>query len=584
MWRTELSVSYFKSVERMAKYKSNTTHDRAFPLSTNLIEALERSAREAVQHGITIFDRRGQKSEFYNYAAVLARAQDCAAKFAAAGIGPGDRVLIGLPTCWDLIDALLGCIILRALPTLVAPPGALGGAITHAAKIRGLIDLLGTKRFYCDEATRTLMLESGEPAIAALCLIPSELHALTPATLGAPNPVEPGDIAFMQLTSGSTGRQRAVMIRHSSLLTNVESIRNGLEVQPFSNEQVVVSWLPLNHDMGLVGCLIFSIVYGLEIKLMRPETFLTRPKLWLQLLAASSYTLTAAPNFAYQLCVERVDLADLAGCDLSNWRSALTGAEMIRPETCEAFSKKFAPLGFDPRTFIPSYGMAEATLAITADSRHEGVQTIDAPPEMRSASGTHALVSNGQIIKGTQLHIKPPGSMESLSDGQIGEVCIKGPGVFAGYYNDQEATAAALQDGWLRTGDLGLIQDGNLYLTGRLKDVLIVHGHNIMPHEIEWLAETASGAGGAERCGAFSVPRGTEGEQAVLVLEVGDLPDAELNALAHDIRSRIGRALGLPLADLMFVKRGQIPKTTSGKVQRRELRQRYLDNRLERRL
>ncbi len=562
------------------------TSNPIFSPSGTIIEALERTANTLDGHGIAIFDRRGQKSEFHCYAEILQRARDCAGRLAAAGIGPGDRLLICLPTCWDLVDALLAAMIRGALPTLVAPPGALGGAAAHAIKIRNLIDLMGSKRFYCDEATRTLLNDFNESAAAALSFVPGELNALAPAVELPRISVSPDDIAFMQLTSGSTGRQRAVMIRHSNLIANTHAIRNLLKADPSSAGQHVVSWLPLNHDMGLVGVLLFSIVYGLNLSLLRPESFLARPKLWMQMMSSHPYAMTPAPNFAYQLCVERADVSDLAGCDLSRWKIALTGAEMIRPETIEAFTAKFSPLGFNPNAFLPSYGMAETTLVVTADARHVGIKTVPAPIDVcaGTGAGSSRLVSNGTPVLDTSIRISPPGSAHPLSDGQIGEVCVNGPGIFAGYYNDAEATATALKDGWLHTGDLGFMQDGELYLTGRLKDLLIVNGHNIMPHEIEWLAESATGAGGAERCGAFSVSRGAEGEQAVVVLEINDVDDEALSALAHDIRSRIGRALGLPLADVVLVKRGQIPKTTSGKVQRSELRRRYLENQLERRL
>ncbi len=556
----------------------------AFIESTNIIEALERTAQETGGRGISIFDRRGQTPEFHSYSEVLQRARNCAGRLAAAGIGPGDRLLISLSTTWELVDVLLGAMIRGALPTLIAPVGALGGATSHAIKIRTLLNRMGSKRLYCDETTRKLLIEFGEPAAAELSLIPAELNALTPAIGLARHEFSPSDIAIMQLTSGSTGRQRAVMISHSNILANTEAIRFGMDFERYSSEHGVVSWLPLNHDMGLIGCLFLCIVNGIGLQLLRPETFLTRPHRWLQLMAGEKIAMSASPNFAYQLCVERVDLADLAGCDLSRWTRALNGAEMVRPETCQAFAEKFAPLGFDPNSFLASYGMAEATLAVAGDLKRRGVKTIAAPTEARIGTNLNTLVSNGTPVFGTTIRISPPATPHSLPEGQIGEICVQGPGVFAGYYNDPDGTAAALQDGWLRTGDLGFMNDGELYITGRLKDVLIIHGHNIMPHEIEWLVENATGGGGTERCGAFSVARGAEGEQAVVVMEVSEIDDAALNALAHDIRSRVGRALGLPLADVVLVKRGQIPKTTSGKVQRGELRKRYLDNALERRL
>ena len=550
-----------------------------------IIEALEFSAAQPGGRGIAVYDRRGQKAEFHSHAEMLARAALSAAKLAAAGIAPGDRVLMCAPTHWDLIDAFFGCLLRGALPTLVAPPGGLGGASAHAKKIEALVELLGSRRIFCDDATRAELLEFSSQAIAKLTLTAAELFALTPAAGIKTHRANPGDLAFLQLTSGSTGRQRAVMIRHSNVISNTRAISRFLGAKPHSSDNSAVSWLPLNHDMGLVGNLLFSISDGLNMHLFRPETFLARPAAWLRALASHPGSFASAPNFAYQLCVERVDLAELAGCDLSDCRGMLTGAEMIRPETCVAFEKKFAPLGFKPHLFLPCYGMAEATLAVTADLRREGPRTISASgvdESLRAGLGSNALVCTGAPVLDTSVSIRAPGSDQNLSDGKVGEVCVSGAGVFAGYYNDPEATAAALQNGWLRTGDLGFLKDGELYLTGRCKDLLIIHGHNIMPHEIEWLAESASGAGGSERSGAFSISRGAEGEQAVVVLELAAVDASTLTALEHDIRSRVGRALGLPLADVLFIKRGQMPKTTSGKVQRAELRRRYLEGQLER--
>ncbi|HLX60995.1 MAG TPA: AMP-binding protein [Planctomycetota bacterium] len=552
-----------------------------FTPSPTIGEALERAAREPGARGTALYDRRGQSSEFRTHAEIFQRARESAGRLAAAGIGPADRLLLCLPTSWELIDAFLGAVLRGALPTLVAPAGALGGAAAHAAKIRGLIALLGPQRFYCDESTRRMLLEFGEKSAADLSLVPNELNSLAPLAI-TPHIAAPDDLAFMQLTSGSTGSQRAVMIRHANVAANAHAIGTLSDAAPFSDENGVVSWLPLNHDMGLVGCILFPIFYGLDLKLLRPESFLARPNLWLKMLSTQNNPFAPAPNFAYQLCVERADPAELKGCDLSNWRCALSGAEMIRPETCAAFEAKFSALGFKPRAWLACYGMAEATLAATSDTRRQGIRTLAAPRGMQAEMGLKELVCCGEPVRDSRIRISPPASQDALGEGQVGEICINGPGIFAGYYNDAEATAAALQDGWLRTGDLGFLKDGELYITGRLKDVLIVHGHNIMPHEIEWLAESATGAGGAERSGAFSVAHGADGEQAVVVLEISGIEGERLSALAHEIRSRVGRGLGLPLADIVLVRRGQIPKTTSGKVQRAELRRRYLENKLER--
>jgi acyl-CoA synthetase (AMP-forming)/AMP-acid ligase II len=554
----------------------------SFTPSPTIGAALERAARDSSARGIAIFDRRAQKAEFHPYPEILQRAHRCAGLLASAGIGPGDRLLMCFPTSWDLIDAFLGAVVRGAIPTLIAPAAVLGGAAAHAQKISTQLELMGSKRLYCDATTRRELLEFGEKSAVEISLIPDELNALTPTAGLAPFEAAPDELAFMQLTSGSTGRQRAVMIRHSNVAANTLAMGTAFEPVPFSSESSVVTWLPLNHDMGLVGCLLMSIFYGLDLKLLRPETILARPHLWLKTLAANRGCMSPAPNFAYQLCVDRADVSDLAGCDLSSWKRALTGAEMIRPETCEAFAAKFESVGFDRRALFGGYGMAEATLVVATDERRQGIRTAPLPSDMQHDTDLRQAVTSGAPVRDTTLRISPPNSAFPLAEGIVGEVCIQGTSVFAGYYKDPEATAAALQSGWLRTGDYGFLKDGELYITGRLKDVLIVHGHNIMPHEIEWLAESATSAGGAERCGAFSVMRGTEGEQAVVVLEVSVVEVDVLTALTHDIRSRVGRGLGLPLADVVLVRRGQIPKTSSGKVQRGELRRRYLENKLER--
>ncbi len=343
----------------------------------------------------------------------------------------------------------------------------------------------------------------------------------------------------------------------------------------------MVSWLPLHHDMGLVGCLFLCLFQGLDLWLLNPTTFLARPHLWLENLGRHGVTFGAAPNFGYQLCVERLKPKQLEGLDLSGWRAAMTGAEMVRPETVAAFSELLAPCGFKPEAFRTSYGLAEGTLAVTIDLKGKGIRTLPLPLGADSGLGLKEVVCLGNPVQDTTVAITAADGA-TLPEGQIGEVRIQGPGVFAGYFNAPQATADSLREGWLRTGDLGFQRDGELYLTGRIKDVLILRGYNLMPHELEWLAESVTGGGGAQRSGAFSVARGTDGEEAVLVLETSQKDPEILAQMARDVRLKIADALSLPLADIAFVRRGQIPKTTSGKVRRRQLRQLYLDGDLSR--
>ena len=270
--------------------------------------------------------------------------------------------------------------------------------------------------------------------------------------------------------------------------------------------QSMVSWLPLHHDMGLVGCLFLSIYAGFDLWLFQPSTFLARPRLWLEHLGRHGNVFTPAPNFGYQLCIERLKESQREGLDLSYWRDAMTGAEMIRPETVDGFCEAFGPHGFRPETFRPCYGLAEGTLAVTFDMAGEGVRTRPIAVGAASGLGLDEVVCVGRPIHDTDVRIVGPND-RSRAEGDVGEVIVRGPSVFSGYYNDPEGTAESLRDGWLYTGDLGFLHQGELYLTGRVKDLLIVRGHNVMPHEIEWVAESVTGGAARREPARFRSPK-----------------------------------------------------------------------------
>lgn len=554
-------------------------------LKGTLPELLVAAAQRVPGRGFRVFDARGRTSEFRAYPKMLESVQAAAGRLAASGIQPGDRVLVCLPTSWAWLDTWLGCVWLGAYPVALAPLGNMAAAETYLHKAEGVAERIGATRLVCDLSLRQEAMKGGATRLAALTLTPEELAALSAAPIGRHRNASEDGIAFLQLTSGSTGLQRAVTISHRAAVHNPQTMDEAARVAlpPGMRDAIrgVAAWLPLYHDMGLIGGVVYCMLNGYDLVLLRPETFLGRPRLWFETLAAFPGLLSPAPNFAYQACVERLDPAELRGVDLSGWLGAMTGAEMIRPETCAAFVEKFAGLGFRAEAFRPCYGLAEATLAVTVDRRGLGVRTAPLPAGADTGLGLREAVSTGAPVQDAELRIAAPDG-SALPTGAIGQVRVKSPSLFSGYYNDPAATSEALQDGWLCTGDLGFIEDGELYLTGRTKDLLIVHGHNFMPHELEWQAEAITGGGGAARAAAFSVARGTSGEEAVLVVELDGRDVTGLAQLEHEIRARVGRVLGLPLADLAFVRRGSIPKTTSGKIQRGELRQRYLEGRLER--
>lgn len=551
-------------------------------ITETLIEALEQTARARPDRGVAIFDNRGRRYQRYTYAQILERALEAGAHLAGLGAARGEPVILSLGTSWDLIDLWLGALAVGALPVNIAPAMAMGTGSAQLNRLQDTATRLNCRLLIGSEAMRDTAAQTGFGSLHSIAATIADVRRATPRREAVrTHKAQHDDIAFLQLTSGSTGAPKAVVIPHRAALHNTRAINQGIgsPLGGLANELLdcSVSWLPLNHDMGLVGGLLFALTHGHDLWLISPKTFLARPETWLRELGRHGKALAPAPNFAYQTCVERVSGEQLQDSDLSLWHSALIGAEMVRPETLRSFVERFAANGFEASALQPCYGLAESTLAVTFDTRGRGVRTRFVP---EGAGEVAEVACLGEPVIDTRLDIRGPDGRR-LPEGEIGQVFALGPSNFAGYYGDLEASAEILVDGWLDTGDLGFLHEGELYLTGRMKDLLIIRGQNIMPHELEWCAEAVTGGGGTVRSGAFSVQRGHEGEQAVIVAELQDPDPTRIGAIARDIRVRVGRELGLPLADVMLVRRGTLPKTTSGKVQRRQLKALYLQGRLE---
>ena len=529
--------------------------------------------------GVIFVDGRGNPGAPYEFARLVATARSTAARLRTAGVGEREPVFVCLPTSFEFLTTWFGAVMAGAWPVAIAPPGGLGSADYMLARIEDVGRRIGVAKIVAADATLRSAEKFQNAWILERAVTPEALGELAePAAFQVSEP-EPDDVAFLQLTSGSTGRSRAVVISHRAALANAHAIDLAVGA-PFDQlgsvlGRAITLWLPMHHDMGLISA-ITTLRAGLDLILSTPRTFLGRPHTWLRSLGSHGVSFSAAPNFAYETCVERVSLDQVEGVDLSLWRAGLVGSEMVHPDTMARFAERFAPLGFEARFLRPCYGLAEGTLALTVDQRGLGPRSSDAPAEAGRAATR--IVSCGEPVHATEIAIVSPDGTP-LGEGCVGQVRARGPSIFSGYYEDPEATAEALVDGWLVTGDLGFLRDGELWITGRTKDLIITHGHNLMPHELEWLAEAATGGGGSCRAGAFAVDRG-HGDEAVIAVEV----DAEgsLAELDKEIRVQVGRALGIALADVVFVRRGRLPKTTSGKVQRGELRQRYEQGELER--
>ena len=543
---------------------------------------LAETAARRPERGIALLDRRG-RSDRRSYPALLDAVRQRAGRLAGRGLGPGDVLLVSLETSWEWIECWLGAVHVGALPIATAPAGAMGSGRAHLDKVDGLLERLGARFLVAGPAIASEAAELGLTRITDRHLTPEALDAGPAGAVddrrGDSAPAgNPSDLAFLQLTSGSTGFPRGVCIPHASAVHNVGAICTAMGLTPETLDDFRgVSWLPLHHDMGLVGCLLVCIAFGLELELIPPRHFLARPETWLAAVGRRRGVISPAPNFAYQACIERGTAGRIEGADLSGWTVGLTGAEMVRPETVHTFCAEHAALGFDPRAIRPCYGLAEGTLAVTVDQRREGLRTAAVPGD---ASGSE-VACVGAPVADTRVRITDDLGRD-LPDHTIGQIRVAGPGVFAGYYRDPEASAESLVDGELVTGDLGFVKDGELYITGRTKDLLIIRGTNLMPHELEWCAEKAIGGGGVLRAGAFSVDGGSEGEVAVVVAETNSTEPPAIAELERDVRVGIGRELGLTLHDVVLVRRGRIPRTSSGKVQRGELRRRYLAGEIER--
>ncbi|MDX3380620.1 AMP-binding protein [Streptomyces niveiscabiei] len=516
----------------------------------------------------------------------LERSALSVAAFLRTTARPGDRVLLLLPPGLDYLTAFLGCLYAGtvAVPLYPPRPGAKLDRIeavvrdcrpTHALTVDLLLDHLRT-------AADGLRLHSVEEIRAAG-------HS---ASLPLPRAA---DLAFLQYTSGSTGTPKGVMVGHGNLAENDRAIAAGFGVRP---DDVILSWLPLYHDMGLIGTALLPLYLGVRAVLLDTFAFIHDPLSWPEAISRYGATCSGGPNFAYQLLADRYDAERLAGLDLSSWRIAFNGAEPIIPATLEAFAGLYGRHGFDRGALYPCYGLAEATLfvsgaepmagyeALSLDRRAvEGGRLEEAAPD---DSDRLDVVSCGRAAVDTQIVIRSTDG-RALPDGEIGEICVRGPGVAGGYWERPEASEETFRarvegrDGtFLRTGDLGALRDGQLYPVGRGKDLIIVAGRNFYPYDVENLASAASDDL-RRGCAAAFQPELAE-PRVVLVAEAARDAVARLRsdagavaALGAAVRRRVGAECGLDLADVVLVYPGSIPKTSSGKIRRAETRKRFLE-------
>lgn len=556
------------------------------PNAATLIDVvLAQASAQPDRRGYAFVDAGGQSRE-RSYEALAQRSKAIGATLQRL-VDPGDRVLLLYPPGLGYVEAFFGCLFAGAIAVPAYPPmpnridQRLQAVIVDAAPRVILV----SQEILAFQA----MLQGAYPALRDVEWVASDLVNDSMASAWRAPGANEQTLAFLQYTSGSTGTPNGVQVSHGNLLHNLHVI---VECFGLSPEDHLALWLPPYHDMGLIGGILAPLYAGFPATLFSPLTFLQKPQMWLQLISDNKATVGGAPNFAYDLCARKSTPEQRASWDLSPWRVAFNGAEPIRASTLDRFRDTFGPCGFRAETFLPCYGLAESTLLVTG-CPHDQVPTriavdSDALREHRVVlrEGGQPLISSGEITGALEIAICDAEARTEHAEGAIGEIWVKGGSVAHGYWNQPETSAAVfaatLADGrgpFLRTGDLGFVRDRQLYVTGRIKDLIIVDGRNHYPQDLELTIEQAHPAIRAGRCVAFSVER-DEGEAVVVVAELQEPALAEAGAQA--VRQAIQRQHDVGLGDLVWVRKGEIPKTSSGKLRRRECRARYLAGTLQR--
>lgn len=572
-----------------------------------LIDVLHyRAAHDAGRpHLVITEDAEGQeKIVTMTFGELHGAAQRCAAELMRRGVSAGSRVALMLPTSRAFFVSYAGILLAGAIPVPIYPPFRADRIEEYAARQSAILNNAGVMlllTFRRAEAVAKLL----KPRVGSLTAV-VDAEKLIEAADKAPLP-SPGarpmhltgmrgrtgkDIALLQYTSGSTGDPKGVVLTHANLLANIRAVGEATKMGP---EDVGVSWLPLYHDMGLIGAWLTLLYYGIPLAVMSPIAFLMRPERWLWAVHKHRGTISTAPNFAYELCVRKIADKDIDGLDLSSWRMAMNGAEPVNPGTLERFATRFEKYGFRKEALLPVYGLAEASLAVTAGpmGREPVVDRIErkvfesqgkAIPTRREDENCIAFVSAGRPVPRHEIRVVNDAG-EEVEERTEGFLWFRGPSATEGYYQNKAATEGLLPRGssdvdgefaWVNSGDRAYIADGELYVTGRVKDIIIKGGRNLYPHEVEELAARVEGI----RKGcivAFGMKdQGSGTEKMVVVAESRETNDARRAEMAAKITDAVSRGLGMPPDRVELLPLGSIPKTSSGKLRREETKQLYL--------
>jgi len=532
---------------------------------------LDRAA-EIPGHGLRLLDR-SERETWLPWSEVRQRAGWVCGGLRRLGIKPGERVALIYPTGTGFFDAFFGILLAGAVPVPLYPPVRLGRLTEYHERTARMLEAVDARLVLTDRRVARIL--GRTIAIARPVLGCRSLDELEQSTLG-PVDIAAENLALVQFSSGTTVDPKAVPLSHPALVAQTMTL-NSFWPETSTERQSGVSWLPLYHDMGLIGCVLPALERPTTLTLIPPEVFVARPSVWLRAISRYRATISPAPNFAYGLCVDKISDEELEGVDLGSWKVALNGAEPVAPGVLRAFLNRFGPYGFAAEALTPVYGLSEAALAVTFSDLGRVFTTTRFDRHSLAADGTAKinsdgieLVSVGRPLPGFDIRIVDE-HRKRVASNRVGRVLCRGPSLMEGYLGRPEATAQVLQDDWLDTGDLGFQHESELYLTGRAKDLLILRGRNHAPSEVEQAVDTVVGVRTGCAVAVSHLEEGADGEVLLVFVEIrNDTATDSFDNIATGCIQAILAATGLQVERVVILEPGTLPRTSSGKLRRQE--------------
>ena len=569
---------------------SPTPTDNAIPQRlgdfATLTAALDYGAAGA--GGMNFYTARGELSGVITWQELCEDSRAVAGRLLARGLAPGDRVAIVAETDADFSRALMGCLYARLIPCPVPLPSAFGSRVAYGEQLRRIAGVAKISAAVAPPMFRDWIAESlGELGLRFVGTLADLDNAADALPTGQP---DGGELAYLQFSSGTTSFPKGIAVTHDAMMANIRAMAQyGLTMREGDRG---VSWLPYYHDMGLVGGVMVPIACQMSADFLTTRDFVLRPGIWLDLIALNRGTMTYAPSFGYDLAARRARHGD--GLDLSSWRIAGIGGDMIKMSSLRTFTAAFEQYGFRAEAFLPSYGMAETALGLAFAPVGKGARTelvdvnrlrderIAVAPAPGAASREFAIC--GRPLPDHEIEIRDDAGTV-LPEGHVGQILTRGPSVMQGYFGNPEETARVLSpEGWLDTGDLGYLRNGEIVITGREKDLIIINGRNIWPQDIEWAVESNTDGAKEGSVAAFQLTDeaddGDSGDRVAVVLECRRREPAEREAMREQAHEIVRKVIGIE-AHVVLCAPGALPRTSSGKLSRSRARDMYLQGEFE---